>query len=78
MTLQEKILYHQIHPIKLLTDWAAGFVLLYFFWERQLLAGLLVALVPQRAIDSRESRAYIPFRPGHGCPGVVSNFTVEV
>ena len=35
MTLQPKILYHQIHPAKLLTDWAAGFAALYFFWERR-------------------------------------------
>jgi hypothetical protein len=46
VTLQEKILYHQIHLAKLLTDWATGFLALYFFWQKALLTGLLVAIVP--------------------------------
>lgn len=37
--------YLQIHPLKLLIDWAAGLVALYFFWERQLLLALLVSIV---------------------------------
>ena len=32
MTLAEKTLYHQIHPVKLLVDWVAGVLSLYFFW----------------------------------------------
>ncbi|HEY2980804.1 MAG TPA: hypothetical protein VGJ22_06455 [Anaerolineales bacterium] len=46
MTRQEKILYHQIHPLKLFTDWSAGFIALYFFWQHQLVAGLLAAFIP--------------------------------
>jgi ABC-type iron transport system FetAB permease component len=46
MTPQEKRLYHQIHPLKLATDISVEFVSLYLFWQRRLLAGVLVALVP--------------------------------
>jgi len=46
MTLQEKTLYHQIHPLKLFTDISAEFVSLYLFWKRKLIAGLVVMFVP--------------------------------
>ncbi len=46
MTPQEKALYHQIHPLKLLTDICAEVVSLYLFWKRKLLAGFVVLLVP--------------------------------
>ncbi len=46
MTPQEKALYHQIHPLKLLTDISAEVVSLYLFWKRKLIAGLVVLLVP--------------------------------
>jgi hypothetical protein len=43
---QEKSLYHQIHPIKLLTDWSAGLIALYLLWQHDLVAALVVACVP--------------------------------
>jgi len=46
LTPQEKSLYHQIHPFKLLTDISAEVLSLYLFWKRKLLAGLIVFLVP--------------------------------
>jgi len=46
MTTQEKYLYHQIHPLKLLTDWITGLLSLYFFWRHQLLAAVAIALIP--------------------------------
>lgn len=46
MTPQEKMLYHQIHPLKLATDISAEIVSLYLFWKHKLLAGMLAALVP--------------------------------
>ena len=46
MTPQEKILYHQIHPLKLCTDICAEVVSLYLFWKRKLIAGFVVLLVP--------------------------------
>jgi hypothetical protein len=46
MTLQEKILYHQIHPLKLLTDSAVGFVALPLLWRHRLRAALLIMFAP--------------------------------
>ena len=46
MTTEEKTLYHQIHPVKLLTDWITGLASLYFFWRHQLVAGAVIALAP--------------------------------
>ena len=40
MTTQEKILYHQIHPLKVL-----------FFWKRALLLAVLVSVVPPLVIS---------------------------
>ena len=46
MTREEKVLYHQIHPLKLLTDATAGFAALPLLWHRRLRAALLVMLLP--------------------------------
>jgi hypothetical protein len=46
MTRQERYLYHQIHPLKLATDWGSAFVSLYFFWRHDLVTGLLILFVP--------------------------------
>lgn len=46
MTFQEKVLYHQISPLKLSTDWITAFISLYFFWKHNLLLGLIVGFVP--------------------------------
>ena len=46
MTLREKILFHQVHPVKLATDVASAFVSLYFLWHHALIVGLLAHLVP--------------------------------
>ncbi len=46
MNFQEKSLYHQIHPLKLFTDWSTGIIALYPFWQNNLLAALIIAAVP--------------------------------
>jgi hypothetical protein len=46
MTLREKILFHQVHPVKLATDVASAFVSLYFLWQHALIVGLLAHLLP--------------------------------
>jgi len=46
MTFKEKQLYHQIHPLKLLTDVSAEIVSLYLFWHHVFIAGLLLGLLP--------------------------------
>jgi hypothetical protein len=46
ITLRERILYHQIHPLKLTTDWISGFVAAWLFWQHRLAAGLVVGFIP--------------------------------
>lgn len=46
MTLKEKILFHQVHPAKLATDIIAAIVSLYFFWQRDLVIGLVTHFLP--------------------------------
>ena len=52
MTPQEKTLYHQIHPLKLFTDISAEIISLYLFWQRRLLAGILMLLLPPIIIST--------------------------
>lgn len=46
LTNSEKSLYHQVHPLKLATDWGTGLLALYPFWLHHWLAALLVAFLP--------------------------------
>ena len=48
MTPREKVLYHQIHPLKLATDMSAGAVSYILLWRQRLGLGtaLLVQLLP--------------------------------
>jgi hypothetical protein len=46
MTLKEKALYHQIHPLKLSTDILAAAVSLYLFWAHQPLPALMLHFAP--------------------------------
>jgi hypothetical protein len=46
MTLREKILYHQIHPAKLLTDCATSFASSWLLWEARWTEAGLVAFLP--------------------------------
>ena len=46
MNFADKVLYHQIHPLKLGTDILASLVSLYFFWQHRLFIGLMLHFVP--------------------------------
>ncbi len=47
MTNEEKYLYHQVHSLKLLTDWSAGLLALHLFWKRALsCSAVVLAIVP--------------------------------
>jgi putative flippase GtrA len=46
MDMNEKVLYHQIHPAKLLVDWGTLPVALYLLWQRRPRLALIVAFVP--------------------------------
>ena len=51
MNLLEKNLYQQIHPARLFTDWASGFVACYLFWEHDLVFALIVAFIPSLIVS---------------------------
>lgn len=46
MTLKEKSLYHQIHPLKLAVDIGCEPLSLYFFWRHDLVPALVTHFVP--------------------------------
>jgi len=46
MTLKEKVLYHQIHPLKLTADIGCEPFSLYFFWHHDLALGLATHFIP--------------------------------
>ncbi len=46
MIFREKMLYHQIHPVKLITDIGATFPACYLFWRHELVAAIAIALMP--------------------------------
>jgi hypothetical protein len=62
MTREEKLLYHQIHPLKLLTDCTAGFAALPLLWRHRLREALLVMLVPPVLVSALIFR-YVDLEP---------------
>jgi hypothetical protein len=52
MTPKEKQLYHQIHPLKLLTDISAEIASLYLFWQHKLVAGLVLGILPSVIVSA--------------------------
>ncbi len=46
MDMQEKVLYHQIHPAKLAADIGGAFISYYFFWVHQPLIAIAAAFLP--------------------------------
>jgi hypothetical protein len=46
MEFRERVLYHQIHPLKLTTDWLSGLGAAVLLWQHRAGMALLVGLVP--------------------------------
>jgi hypothetical protein len=46
MTFAERALYHQIHPAKLFADISTALIGIDLFWRRELVPGLIIALLP--------------------------------
>jgi hypothetical protein len=46
MTLSEKILYHQIHPLKLVADISGSIVSTWLIWQHEFLLAMLGAFLP--------------------------------
>jgi hypothetical protein len=56
MDLREKVLYHQIHPLKLATDISVTPLFLYYLWEHRTVTALLIGFVPPLVVSrSQES-----------------------
>ena len=49
--VRERILYHQIHPVKLATDWVTGLAAAWLLWDHLLLTALLVGFVPSIVVS---------------------------
>lgn len=52
MTRSERLLYHQIHPVKVLTDVASTVASLWLLWNRQWVLGLALAVLPSLAVSA--------------------------
>jgi hypothetical protein len=46
MNYQEKNIYQQIHPVRLIVDWGTGFYSCYLFWNNDFIPALIVAFIP--------------------------------
>ncbi|MBI3627042.1 hypothetical protein HY224_03280 [Candidatus Uhrbacteria bacterium] len=46
ITQEEKILYHQVHPLKLIIEWSGALLALYFFWQGEMWKGIFMAFLP--------------------------------
>jgi hypothetical protein len=46
MTMRERILYHQIHPLKLFTDISTAIIAIDLLWQHQLGTALVIGFVP--------------------------------
>lgn len=52
MELRERILYHQIHPLKLATDIATAFGAAALLWGHHVASGLTLGLLPSLAVSA--------------------------
>ena len=52
LRLRERIILHQVHPLKLAVDWVTGFAAAWLFWEKEILAAFLVGLFPSVIISA--------------------------
>jgi len=51
MRLHERILYHQVHPLKLAVDWLTAACATWLFWNHLVWTALAVGLVPPAIIS---------------------------
>jgi hypothetical protein len=71
MELRERSLYHQIHPVKLLTDWLTAAFSAWLFWYHHLWTGLAVGVVPPVAASALLLR-YADLEPSVVPPSVAT------
>jgi hypothetical protein len=58
MNYQEKLLYHQIHPLKLSVDVGCAALALFFVWDHEWLKGLMVAFIPSMLVSMYVLKSY--------------------
>jgi hypothetical protein len=46
MTLRERVLYHQIHPLKVFTDVSTAIIAIDLFWQHELGPALVIGFLP--------------------------------
>lgn len=51
MDTDERLLYHQIHPVKLLADLIAAAIAVFLLWTHQIVPALLILFVPTTVIS---------------------------
>ena len=51
MTLNERALYHQIHPLKLATDWGTAFGAAFLFWQHRPGFAPLLGFIPSVVVS---------------------------
>ncbi len=52
MNLEERLLYQQIHPLKVAVDLGAAGLTLYLLWQHSVLPALVVMLLPTALVSS--------------------------
>jgi hypothetical protein len=52
MTRAERLLYHQVHPLKLLVDITTSFASSWLLWEHRWFLAAPVALLPSMAVSA--------------------------
>lgn len=52
LSLREKVLYHQIHPLKLAVDISGSLASTWLLWEREFLLGMLATFLPSVAASA--------------------------
>jgi hypothetical protein len=51
VTLEEKKIYSQIHPVKLFTDIVTGFGAVYLLWQHYLILAICLAFIPSTVVS---------------------------
>ena len=51
MTMRERVLYHQIHPLKLLADFSSAIIAIDLLWQHALVSGLIIGLLPPMLVS---------------------------
>ena len=83
MIVQERERYHQLHPAKLLVDWATASVAGILFWHQRLLIGIAVGFGPSIVVSllflsGRFDRALQSIRARHAAQTIAPNLSRDI